>query len=331
MPSRRATQWINAGAALLAVAASTAAAVTIGAAPTRARPLPELPSPASVEPSALPGGGQAVADATGTWVPLVPRHRIASGSLLADPLLLALAAPTDIVAFSARAPLARDAYRYAGKPSLDATRRVEHLIELQPDLVLVSSLGEHAWIEQLRSAGVVVFDLGSMWGLETFLRNVLQIGWLVGRPEAARELAAHFQERLAAIARHLAPSSRKSALYLGVHGKDLFGGTRGSSYHDVLSFAGLLDVAARDYHGWPKYDPEALLTLDPELIVTQAGMRAALCERSELGKLRACGPRGGVIEVEGQLLNDAGLGMLDAAELVHHAAYPPHALREAPP
>jgi len=44
------------------------------------------------------------------------------------------------VAFSARAPLARDAWRYAGKPSLDPTRRVEHLLELRPDLVLVNSL-----------------------------------------------------------------------------------------------------------------------------------------------------------------------------------------------
>jgi iron complex transport system substrate-binding protein len=322
MLSRRATQWINAAAALLAVGTSTSAAL-LGSAPgPEARPRPALPGGENVEPTVLPDGGLALPDANGALIRLAPRQRIASGSLLADPLLLALAAPTDVVAFSARAPLARDAYRYAGKPSLDPTRRVEHLLELQPDLVLVNSLGEHAWIEQLRSAGVLVFDLGPMHGVATFLRNVAQIGWLVGRPDAARELGAHFQARLQAIARHLPASPRRGALYLGVHGNTLLGGTRGSSYHDVLSYAGLIDVAARDFQGWPSYDPETLLTLDPELIVTASGMRAALCGSPELGRLRACGPHGAVIEVEAQLLNDAGLGMLDAAELIHVAAYP---------
>jgi iron complex transport system substrate-binding protein len=317
-------QWINAAAALLAVGVSTSAAL-LGSASTPsagARPRPALPGGEPVEPIALPDGGLALADSNGALIRLAPRQRIASGSLLADPLLLALAAPTDVVAFSARAPLARDAYRYAGKPSLDPTRRVEHLLELRPDLVLVNSLGEHAWIEQLRSAGVLVFDLGPMRGVATFLRNVAQIGWLVGHPDAARELGARFHARLEAIARHLPANARRGALYLGVHGNSLLGGTRGSSYHDVLSYAGLVDVAARDFQGWPSYDPETLLILDPELIVTEGGMRATLCGRPELARLRACGTQGAVIEVEAQLLNDAGLGMLDAAELIHQTAYP---------
>jgi iron complex transport system substrate-binding protein len=322
MLSRRATQWINGAAALLAVGISTWAALLGSASGSGARLAPPLLQGTDVAPTVLPDGGRALADATGALIRLGPHHRIASGSPLADPVLLALAAPPDVVAFSSRAPLARDAYRYAGKPSLDPTRRVEHLLALQPDLVLLNSLGEHARIEQLRSAGVVVFDLGPMWGVQTFLRNVTQIGWLVGRPEAARELGARFRARLDAIAGHLADRPRRSALYLGMHGNDLFGGTRGSSFHDVLSYAGLIDVAARDYHGWPSYDPETLLTLDPEIVVTQTGMRAALCGRAELGRMRACGPQGAVIEVDGQILSDAGLGMLDAAELIHQAAYP---------
>lgn len=322
MSSRRPPQWINVASALLAVAASTSAAL-LGATPGDARRQPELPgSSLSVEPMQANDGRLVLTDATGAAIPIAPRQRIASGSLLADPVLLALAAPDEIAAFSARAPLARDAFRYAGKPSLDPTRRVEQLLELRPDLVLVNSLGESAWIEQLRAAGVVVFDLGPMWGVDTFLRNVSQIGWLIGRPDAARELGARFRSRLEAVARHIEPGARRGALYLGIHGSNLFGGTRGSSYHDVLAYAGLRDVAAERYQGWPSYDPEALLVLDPEVVVTQTGMRASLCGRAELGRLRACGPRGDVIEIDAQLLNDAGLGMLDAAERVHQLAYP---------
>ncbi|HWO12044.1 MAG TPA: ABC transporter substrate-binding protein, partial [Polyangiaceae bacterium] len=230
MPSRRAPDLINAACALLALGASTLTAL-LGGPPADARRAPAaLGARLTLEPTRLPDGTLALVDATGTVVPLAPRQRIASGSLLADPLLLELCAPTEVVAFSARAPLARDAWRYAGKPSLDPTRRVEHLLELRPDLVLVNSLGEHGWIDQLRRAGVTVFDLGPMWGLDTFARNALAVGWLVGRPEAARELIAHFRARLEAVARELPEASRRGALYLGVHGNALYGGTRGSSY-----------------------------------------------------------------------------------------------------
>jgi iron complex transport system substrate-binding protein len=331
MERRRVTQWANAVFALLAIGTSTATTLLGERGGEQRRAPRPLETPGEVEPLRTADGKLALLDATGAQIELRPYHRIASGSPLADPLLLELSAPTDIVAFSARAPLSREPYRYAGKPSLEPTRRVESLIALQPDLVLLNSLGEHNRIEQLRGAGITVFDLGAMWGVQTFLRNVSAIGWLVGRPEAARELGRRFVTRLEAIAKGLPAASRRGALYVGVHGNDLYGGTRGSSYHDVLSYAGLVDVAAKDYQGWPSYDPEALLSLDPEVIVTQSGMHAALCERAELGRLRACGPSGQVIEVDAQLLSDAGLGILDAAEQIHRLAYPDPADRSRPP
>lgn len=315
----RAIEWINCGAAIVALSVSTYAALA-GVAPS----LPQAARAAAareVEPLTLSDGRRALLDATGSAIPLAAYGRIASGSLLADPLLAALAEPARIVAFSGRAARVRDAHRYAGKPHVDATRRLEELIALSPDLVLVNSLGEHAWVARLRESGLVVFDLGPMWGVETFLKNVAMVGLLVGRPEAARDIAWHFKARLHAVARHLAPEQRRQGLYVGVFGNQMFGGTRGSSYHDVLSYAGLVDAAAERFHGWPTYTPELLLTLDPEVIVTAPGGRAGLCARAELALLRACGQAGRAIEVDAELLNDAGFGMLDAAERIHAQVY----------
>jgi iron complex transport system substrate-binding protein len=320
VPVRRAVEWLNLAAVLLALAVASYAAQrnTAGAprqAVARGASLPPLD-----EPLPLAEGGRALSDAGGALIPLGPYRHVASGSLLADPIVLALCAPDEVVAFSARAPDARDAHRYAGKPSIDA-HRVEALLSVRPDLVLVNSLGDHAFVQKLRDVGLRVFDLGPMRGVPTFLSNLLAVGWLVGRAPAARELASQFRSNLQAIARHLPPSARLGSLYLGIHGSQLFGGTRGSSYHDVLTYAGLNDVAARDFEGWPSYAPEQLLAFDPEVIVTQTGMRAALCQRPPLGRLRACGEHGQVIELESQLLNDAGFGMLEASERIHSAAY----------
>lgn len=313
--------WLNVVALVLALGAATGAALRPAG---RVQPRAVNPGeslPPLDQPLPLADGGRALSDATGALIPLGPYRRVASGSLLADPLVLALCAPAEVVSFSARAPDARDAYRYAGKPSVDA-HRVEALLGVHPDLVLVNSLGDHAFVQRLRDAGMRVFDLGPMRGVQTFLSNVLAVGWLVGREPAARELAEQFRMRLTAIARHVPAAARRGALYLGIHGNQLFGGARGTSYHDVLFYAGLDDLAARELEGWPSYDPEQLLAFDPELIVMQTGMRSALCQRSELSGLRACGAHGRVIELDSQLLNDAGFGMLEASEQVHRAAYP---------
>lgn len=321
MTSRAATEWLNWGALAVAISASAYAAMFAVPTPeTRSFDLAP-PEVSSVEPVALADGRRALSDATGTWVPVSDYRRIASGTLLADPLLLALCEPERIAAFSAQAPRARDAYRYAGKPSIDATHRMEQLIALKPDLVLVNSLGEHAWVQRLRDAGLVVFDLGPMWGVATFLRNIAVVGHLVQRPDAARDLAWRFQARLSAIARDLPRSARRRAMYVGLHGNQLYGGTRGSSYHDVLSYAGLVDIAADSYRGWPVYSAEDLLALAPEVVVTTTGGRARLCGHAELQRMTACTARGKVIELHPDLLSDAGLGMLDAAEELHRAVY----------
>jgi ABC-type Fe3+-hydroxamate transport system substrate-binding protein len=123
-----------------------------------------------------------------------------------------------------------------------------------------------------------------------------------------------------AVASGLPPSERPVGLYVSIYGDALYGGTDGTSYHDVLTAAGVRDAASGRYDGWPRYTPEALLALDPELIVTHGGMMHALCSRSGLDQLRACQQRR-VVEVDGALLGDPGLSMLDAAEDVFDAIH----------
>jgi iron complex transport system substrate-binding protein len=102
----------------------------------------------------------------------------------------------------------------------------------------------------------------------------------------------------------------------------LFGGTIGTSYHDVLQAAGLVDSAALHYRNWPHYDPEQLLQLDPEVIVAATTSAAQFCGISGLDHLRACAHgAAGVIGVDEALMSDPGLGMLDAAEALRARVY----------
>lgn len=275
-----------------------------------------------IEIIAMPDGRRGLRDATGQVIELKPYRRIVAGSLVADRLLHELAEPDRVVGVSgygrAQSPWA---YQQADKPVLASTDDVEGVLSLAPDLLLLNSFGESAKVARLRERGIAVFDLGEMGGVDTLVRDIHIVAQLLGHPERGERLATAWQRRFAAIAGALQDRARKRALLLTTYGGKVFGGTRGSSYGDVLAAAGLVDVAAASYTGWPQYSAEELLRLDPDLIVTKYGMGAQLCRIGGLESLKAC--RGGdFVEIDGALLDDPGLPMLDAAEAIFAIAYP---------
>jgi iron complex transport system substrate-binding protein len=315
------TTVLNFAAALLCLAVSAGLALpkTISAESVQARRAPILIAGAQV---IRERGVQGLRDATGHFVPLADYKRIASTSGVSDSVLLALAEPERIVAFTRysveSSPIA---YRYMGKPTIEDLAKIEDILSLQPDLVIVNNLGNEGRIERLREAGLTVFDLGEMRGLKTLLPNIVTIGALLGRPEAGVQLAQRFERRMTSIAKDIPEAERPLAIYASIYGDSMYGASTGTSHHDVLIAAGLRDKAQAAYEDWPRYTPEMMLALDPDVIVTQDGMRQLMCRHPGLSQLRACGPGGKVVEVNGRLLDDPSLTMMDAAEAVYEAVH----------
>jgi len=142
-----------------------------------------------------------------------------------------------------------------------------------------------------------------------------------------------WSRQLHALAQDIPQSERKRAAYVAIYANKLYGGTVGTSYHDVLTAAGLHDAAADSFRDWPQYDPEQLLLMDPPLIITETGMGEQLCNHAWLRSLQACAAappsgaperaaRAGVIELSSNLMGSAGLGMLDAALELREKVYP---------
>lgn len=267
-------------------------------------------------------GQRGLLDASGAFLALADFRRVVSVDLVADDLLLALCEPERIIAFSAYAKHSAGGYRFGDKGLKKTSFDPETLIALKPDLVLVNNLSRQDRIARLREGGFPVFDLGEMRGLSTLIPNIHTVATLLGRPQAGVELASSVRIRMATLASGLHERDRKGGLYVGIHGDKIYGGTRGTSFADVLAAAGIIDQAAERYSGWPRYTSEQLLQLDPQVIVTQHGMASVLCRHPGLDSLAACGDHGaGVFEVDENLLQDPGLDMVLAAEAVHRAVY----------
>lgn len=275
------------------------------------------------EPEAAPEpGARSIEDAGGHAVPVRRYERIASASTIADQVLAEIAEPSRVATIAAHTRrIARAPWRYEGKAELQRLDDREAILALDPDLVVASGFADPGQVARLRRAGLEVFDLGAMHGLESLLDDIRTLGALIDEPERGEQLASRFERRFRRVAAHLAPEDRARAVYVGAFGDRLYGGSRGTSYGDVLRAAGVIDVAAEHgFEGWPAYRAEELLAMDPPWIVTADERAETLCRYPGLANLRAC-EEGRLVGVPENIVTDPGLGMLDAAEIIHARLY----------
>lgn len=266
-------------------------------------------------------GQRGLRDAGGHFTPIADYRRIISLSSVTDGLLLALCEPTRIAALSPYAAESPTAFRYEGFPRIDQRFDPERILQQRGDLMLAHHLSRPEHTAKLRASGLAVFDLGEMKGMQTLVPNILTVATLIGQPARGRALASRIRRQMAHIADDV--ERRPSGLYVGVHGDKLYGGTRGTSYADVLHAAGLEDRAAGRFSGWPAYTAEHLLQLDPEVMVTQKGMGGRLCQHPGLHRLRVCTGHGHIAELPSSLLVSPGLEMVESAELLHALVFHP--------
>ena len=262
-----------------------------------------------------------VEDATGERVAVRSYTRIVSTSTIADQVLIEIIEPGRLLAVSAHTLRTQTSRAYKDKIGVERARDIETIIELRPDIVFINNFIDRRQVERLKDASLNVFDMGEMRGLETLLPNIRQLAAVLDVPGRGEKLADDLLRRLEAVSAGVAEADRRRGLYVGVHGDRLYGGTSGTSFHDVLAAGGLIDVAAEaGFQGWPAYTNEQLLSLDPPWIITNPGTEQSLCRHPGFQSLSAC-RTGQVRSIQTRLLTDPGLGIVQAAEAVHAAVY----------
>ena len=262
-----------------------------------------------------------VADATGERVPVRDYTRIVSTSTIADQVLIEIIAPHRLLAVSGHTLRTESSRTYDDKIGVERARDIEMIIELRPDIVFINNFVDRRQVQRLKDAGLNVFDMGEMRGLETLLPNIRQLAAVLDVPDRGQALSDDFVKKLEAISGDIEHQDRRRGLYVGIHGDRLYGGTTGTSFHDVLVAGGLLDMAAEaGFSGWPAFTNEQLLSLDPPWIITNPGTERSLCRHPGFQSLSAC-QTDQVRSIETHLLTDPGLGILQAAEAVHAAVY----------
>jgi iron complex transport system substrate-binding protein len=319
------TDFYNFAAIVLALGLATAAAFVGGKDERLVQfsvPDPEAEAELEVPWTETEDGERAIESADGAAVPVGDYERILTATSMAADALLEFSSGEQIIAIPTLLSESKYAYRYGATETVDELSNVERIVSLRPDLVVFHQITQTDVAARLRERGIHVLDLGSPTGATAWAHDVVIFGALLGYEERAREAARDYLQRLRSVADDVPEDERPSAIVLSSYGEQFFGGASGTSYHDVLVYAGLKDAAA-DYNGWPQFDPEDIMQMNPDWIVTTAGMEEAICTHPVLEGLRACsGENPQIIGVPEALFSDAGLRILDAAEYVHRFAAP---------
>ena len=163
--------------------------------------------------------------------------RLVSLNLCADPYLMAFAAKSQIAALT---HLSRDpdlsAYADAAQAFPVSDGQIESLIELQPDIVIVSS-----WSDPMRNAlierlGFQLLALDAAQNFAAAREDIMRLGVAIGRSEAARAYLAKLDGAMAAIEK---PKTKPRILPL--QRRNLTAGA-GHIMDDIISRAGGINI-----------------------------------------------------------------------------------------
>ena len=266
-----------------------------------------------------------VRDASQVLVPVAAYQRIVSLSASVDGFLLAAMGPGRIHALSAGSKGKPYVEGIEGKTYVALQASIETLVATKADLIIVPSLGgDLSLVNRLREAGLQVFHIGGMTGIDSFNTYCAQLSTLCKIDVAGSATIADFNQRLDHIMQRQDPAKQKSVLYMSIFNAQIYGGTKGSSYHDVILKAGLKDACQQaDFNWsspWPQLSAERVLQINPDYILIPSGMNEQLKAVPGLSELAAIKEQR-IVEMDAALLHDAGMLMYNAALELHQAVY----------
>jgi iron complex transport system substrate-binding protein len=147
---------------------------------------------------------------------------------------------------------------------------LEQIASLRPDLVVIADAQATFIEDKLAALGVKTLSIPSR-SVEDALASIEMIGGATGDAEAGRRLAAETRAKLDDVRARTANLPRRRVLCVvdRIPGtlRDIYAATEGSFPAQLVEMAGGLSVAPPAAGGWGKMQKEAIVALDPEIII----------------------------------------------------------------
>lgn len=206
-----------------------------------------------------------------------PRERIVSVGGDVTEILFKLGKANDIVAVDTTSRYPAEAMKL---PNVGYMRRLsaEPVLALAPDhIIAIADAGPKEAVQVLRQAGVKFTAIPDEPSVEGALTKIRTVANSVDASEAGERMAAEVKARVdAALAGLPETGGKPKALFLLSVGRgSLMAGGAGSSADAMIRLAGGENIAT-GFQGYKPFEPEAMLAVDPEVIIVTNRTLAAL-------------------------------------------------------
>jgi iron complex transport system substrate-binding protein len=259
-------------------------------------------------------------------------RRVASLNLTADELLVEMLPPERLVAVTRWADDA-EMSNAAGHVPATAVRlpraELERLIALRPDVVVVSEYTDADFLHLLERSGLRHHRMSGLSSLPGIRAAIVDLGRVVGAPDAAARLVERYDAVLGELGRRLQGAMRPRVLYWGnphTAGADtaigaLVEGAGGTNVGREMGLRGIVPLSA-----------ERAFAADPDVVLVTRGSGAAEALRHNplLSRLRAV-REGRVVEMENRLLVALSDHVADACWVLASRLHPGRVTPALPP
>jgi iron complex transport system substrate-binding protein len=208
---------------------------------------------------------------------------------------------------------------------------VEKIISLTPDLVLAhgSVMGSATeGLQQLRDAGITVLVVNDATSFDGVYSSIEMIGKATGANEQAEETVQQMKDNLRSVkdkAAEVSEEDRKSVFVEVSPSPEIF--TPGSStFMDEMLDLINAKNAAEEQEGWVQMNEEAIIALNPDVIVTTYGYytenpKELVMSREGWGDVSAI-KNENVYDVHSDLVTRTGPRLVQGVEELAKAVYP---------
>ncbi|APC47634.1 ABC transporter substrate-binding protein [Virgibacillus halodenitrificans] len=166
---------------------------------------------------------------------------------------------------------------------------IEKIIGLKPDLVLAHASSAHnaeAGLQQLRDAGINVFVVADAQNVDQTYESIQQIGDITGTTEKAEDIVGNMKDEFASLeekAETVSEEDRKSVFFEVSPAPEIFTAGKNTFFDNLLQIIHA-ENAAKEQDGWVQIDPESIVKLNPDVIVTTYGHYEENAEESVLSR-----------------------------------------------
>jgi len=141
---------------------------------------------------------------------------------------------------------------------------LEKIVSLKPDLVLVTSLINPIQVEKLKNFGIRVVNFPPSKNFSQICEQFLELGKIVDRKKKAEEIVYQAKNRVASMRKDI-KNLPETKVFIQVGAKPLFTAIKDSYVHNLIEFAGGVNIASGAKSGL--YSREKVLSQNPDVII----------------------------------------------------------------